>query len=67
MLPDPYIFGLPMTAWLGIIIFLLLIFQILSGKNIIKVPLWVHIKLLPIILVVLILLHMWYGFQLVMK
>jgi len=67
MLPDPDIFGLPLTAWLGVVIFLLLIIQILTGRNIIKAPLWVHIKLLPIILIIIVLIHIWLGFQLIMK
>jgi len=38
----PIIFGAPLHLWLGIILFLLIVFQILVAKKILKVPFKAH-------------------------
>jgi len=46
----PILFGLPVPIWGGILLFLLILFQILNGLGIIKVPHKVHILTAFIIL-----------------
>lgn len=38
----PIIFGNPLHLWLGIILFLLVVFQVLTAKKILKVPFKAH-------------------------
>lgn len=63
ILPDPLIFSRPLHVWLGILLFLVLIFQIMIGKKWIKIPFWIHTRINPIILFILTLIHGFYGFQ----
>jgi hypothetical protein len=63
ILADPLIFTKPLHVWLGMVIFLLVVFQILTGSRIIKVPLWIHMKLVWIIILGLALVHGFYGFE----
>lgn len=42
MIKVPVIFGLPGFGWLGILLFLLIIFQVLTGKRILKVNFKYH-------------------------
>ncbi len=46
ILPDPLIFARPLHVWLGMIIFLILIFQISVGLKYIKIPFWYHTKVI---------------------
>lgn len=61
MLPNPIIFDKPLNIWLGFLALLLLIIQILIGKRILKLPFWVHTNVVWIILLVVVLIHAWYG------
>jgi len=63
ILPNPIIFTKPLHVWLGMLTFILLTLQILTGLRYIKAPLWVHTKLLWRILILLGLIHAFYGFQ----
>lgn len=63
ILPDPIIFTKPLHVWLGMIIYILLVFQILTGLRIIRTPLWVHMRFLWIILIILATIHGFYGFE----
>lgn len=63
MIPDPLIFGKPLFIWLGFLALLLLFLQILVGKQIIKLPFVLHRKVIWLILLIIVLIHAWYGFQ----
>ncbi len=63
ILPDPLLFDKPLHLWLGLVTLLLLIFQILVGAQIIKLPFWTHKKLIWIILLTVALIHGFYGFE----
>ena len=63
ILPDPIIFTKPLHVWLGIVILLLLITQILIGLRFLKVPFWIHTKVIWRALLVLALILGYYGFQ----
>lgn len=52
----PIILGAPLHLWLGIVLFVLLVFQILVGKRILKVPFIWH-RVTAIIIVSLALVH----------
>jgi len=38
LIPIPIILGLPLHMWLGIILFALVVFQILTAKKVVKLP-----------------------------
>jgi len=63
MIPNPLIFGKPLSIWLGFLALALLILQILVGKQIIKLPFWMHMKVIWVALLIVVLIHAWYGFQ----
>ena len=63
ILPNPLILSKPLHVWLGMLTFLLVILQILTGLRILKLPLWVHIKLLWRIILIVAIFHFIYGFQ----
>ena len=63
ILADPIIFTKPLHVWLGAVTILLLLTQILIGLRLLKVPFWVHTKVIWRILIVIALIHGYYGFQ----
>ncbi len=63
ILPNPIIFTKPLNIWLGFIALFLLITQILVGKQIIKVPFFFHTRVIWKILIVVVLIHAFYGFE----
>lgn len=63
ILPNPIIFTKPLNVWLGFLALLLLILQILIGAQILKLPFWLHQKVIWIILLVVVLIHGFYGFE----
>lgn len=63
ILPNPVIFSKPLNIWLGILAFLLLITQILIGTQILKVPFKIHTKIIWKILLAVVLVHAFYGFE----
>lgn len=63
MLPNPLIFGKPLNIWLGFLALILLLFQIALGKRWIKLPFTWHTKIVWIVLLIVVLVHGWYGFQ----
>ena len=63
ILPDPIIRNVPLHVWLGMVTFLVMLFQILVGTKIIKVPFWIHTKVVWKILLALALIHGFYGFE----
>jgi hypothetical protein len=63
ILTDPIIFTKPLHIWLGLLAFLLLLLQISVGLRIIKLPFWVHQKLIWWILLLVVLVHGFYGFE----
>ena len=56
----PILWGKPIHLWLGLILILLLTFQILSGKRIIKIPFSFH-RHNAILIVVVALVHAFFG------
>jgi len=63
MLPNPILFGKPLNIWLGLLALILLILQILIGRRIIKVPFSYHTNIVWKILLAVVLLHAYYGFE----
>lgn len=63
ILPNPIVFTKPLNVWLGFLTLFLLITQILIGLRVIKVPFSVHTKVLWIILIIVALIHGFYGFE----
>lgn len=62
----PIILGLSAPIWGGILLFLLIVFQVLNGMRIIKVPLKVH-KITALLLLLFGIIHaalglgLWFG------
>ena len=52
----PIIFGAPLHLWLGIFLFILIVFQILIGKRIVKIPFTWH-RVIAIIILTLAFIH----------
>lgn len=63
VLPDPIIFSKPLHIWLGMVTYLLVLFQILIGTRILKIPFWIHTKVNWKIILVLASIYGFYGFQ----
>jgi hypothetical protein len=63
IIPNPLIFGKPFHIWLGFLALALLLLQISVGKRWIKLPFWLHMKVIWIILLIVVLIHAFYGFQ----
>lgn len=63
ILPDPVVLSKPLNVWLGFVTLVLLIIQILVGRRILKVPFSVHTDILWKILIVVALVHAFYGFE----
>lgn len=63
ILPDPIIFTKPLNVWLGFLALLLLILQILVGAQILKLPFWLHRKVIWVVLLIVVLIHGFYGFE----
>lgn len=63
MLPNPILFGHPLNIWLGILTFLLIILQIGIGTRILKLPFWIHTRVVWIILLFVAIIHAYYGIQ----
>jgi hypothetical protein len=63
MIPDPLIFDKPFHLWLGLFGMVLLLIQAMVGKHIIKLPLWVHSKLIWITIFLVAVVHGYYGIQ----
>lgn len=60
-LPDPLIFSKPLHIWLGILTYLLIVLQIGIGTRLIKLPFWVHTRIVWIALLAIATIHMIYG------
>lgn len=60
-LPDPLIFSKPFHIWLGILTYLLIVLQIGIGTRFIKLPFWVHTRVVWIALLAIATIHMIYG------
>lgn len=58
---DPLIFDKPLHIWLGMLTFLLILLQIGIGTRIIKLPFWVHTRIVWIAILVVGLVHAIYG------
>lgn len=56
MMTIPIILGAPLHLWLGILLFILIIFQVLVGKRILSVPFVWH-RVTAIIIILLALIH----------
>lgn len=63
ILPDPIIFTKPLHLWLGMVTFVLVLFQIGIGTRIIKLPFWVHTKIVWKVILLIALIHGFYGFE----
>jgi len=63
ILPDPVLFTKPLHVWLGIILFILVIFQILIGTRILKLPFWLHTRVIWILILSIMLIHGFFGFE----
>lgn len=65
ILPIFYIWKFPIFIWLGMLLALLIILQMLVGKQIIKLnhTLW-HRRIIPITIIVILLIHAIYGLEL---
>ncbi len=63
MIPNPIIFSKPLNIWLGLLTLLLILLQIGIGTRIIKLPFWVHTRVVWIALLAAALIHAWYGIQ----
>ena len=64
LLQNPLIYGKPLNVWLGLLALVLLLLQIGIGTRIIKLPFWVHKKVVWIVLLIVVLIHGFYGFEL---
>ncbi len=64
ILPDPIIFNKPLNIWLGFLALFLLLLQISIGTRILKLPFWVHTRVVWIALLIVVLIHGFYGFEL---
>jgi len=64
MLPNPIIWKQPLNAWLGLVLLVLILLQMGIGIGWISLPFksW-HKRILPIAILVIMLIHGWYGFQ----
>ncbi|OGY21845.1 MAG: hypothetical protein A2126_01525 [Candidatus Woykebacteria bacterium GWB1_45_5] len=66
-LPDPIIFSKPLHVWLGILTLLLLIIQISLGIAMVKTArknlYRIHTKVVWMVLIIVALIHAYYGFQ----
>ena len=61
-LPIFYISIFPIHVWLGIILALLIIVQILTAKKIIKINFELyHRRVIPVLIVIVLIFHAWYG------
>jgi hypothetical protein len=60
------IFGIPIHIWLGMILFVLIVFQVATGTGIIKVPFIWH-KRMGLVIFLIVILHamiglgLWFG------
>jgi len=53
----PILFSKPIFIWLGFLALALLVFEILLGLRVIKLPLKVHTRVMLLILLVIVLVH----------
>lgn len=62
LLPNPMIFGRPLNAWLGLALLVLILLQMAVGIGWVQLPFksW-HKRILPIVILVIMLIHAWYG------
>lgn len=63
ILPDPIVFSKPLHVWLGFLTLFLLILQILIGRRILKLPFSFHTNVVWKILIIVALIHAFYGFE----
>ena len=63
ILPDPLVFTRPLHVWLGLVLFVLVSLQILIGMRILKLPFWLHTRVIWILILVVMLIHGFYGFE----
>ena len=59
----PILLGQPLHLWLGILLFLLIIFQVATAKRIIKVPFKWH-RFMGYVILLLAIIHGFIGFGL---
>lgn len=52
----PFIFGQPLHLWLGILLFILVVFQIAIAKKLIPVPFKVH-RSMGYVILILVIIH----------
>ncbi|MEI6131475.1 MAG: hypothetical protein WCQ41_01450 [Bacillota bacterium] len=57
----PTLLGMPLFAWGGLLLLLLIIFQVLNGMRVIKVPINCH-KGTAVLILILALIHGFAGF-----
>lgn len=62
-LPNPVIGNAPLHVWLGILALIFIIMQILVGKRILRLPFWVHTRVIWVVLLSLAVIHGLYGFS----
>lgn len=64
LLPNPIIFSRPLNAWLGLVLLVLILLQMGIGIGWIQLPFktW-HKRILPIAILVIMLIHGYYGLQ----
>jgi hypothetical protein len=67
ILPEPVVFTKPLHVWLGMIILLLLLIQIYLGIVLVKTGKkqvrFFHTKIVWVVLIIIALIHGFYGFQ----
>ena len=63
ILADPLVFTKPLHVWLGILTFIFVLIQILIGRRIIRVPFWIHTRIIWKIILGLAIIHGFYGFE----
>jgi len=63
ILPDPLIFARPFHVWLGLVLYILIVVQILIGTKFLKVPFWWHTRVNWVAIIAIATVHGIYGFQ----
>jgi hypothetical protein len=53
----PILFSKPIFVWIGFLALILLVFEILLGHNVIKLPFKAHTRVVMLILVVVVIVH----------
>lgn len=63
ILPDPIINNVPLHVWLGMVTFFFVLVQMAIGLKILKVPFWIHTKVVWVIILILAIVHGFYGYE----